>query len=133
MQFDMENLNPGVWFEWEGDAKVQLRVCDTEKMSEIRKSTVKVVKEVVFHPTTRVAQKVEDEKVDEENYSKLLWDYCIVDWKNISDASGNPIPCTTENKMKLMTKSFKFSKFIGDSISKLIEKEAQESETRLKN
>ena len=28
-------------------------------------------------------------------------DYCLVNWKNVTDDSGTPVNCTSENKLKL--------------------------------
>ena len=33
--------------------------------------------------------------------TRLKIEYCLSDWRNVLDASGNPIPCTHENKLKL--------------------------------
>jgi len=33
--------------------------------------------------------------------TRLKIDYCLTDWKNVLDDTGNPVPCTCDNKAKL--------------------------------
>jgi hypothetical protein len=76
----------------------------------------------------------EEEKDPSGNeFNSMLWDFCIVDWKNLLDANRNQIPCTTENKLKLMNRSTKFSKFITGCITKLTEMDTQQEEDLRKN
>ena len=33
--------------------------------------------------------------------TRMKIDYCLVNWRNVVDDSGNPVNCTAENKLKL--------------------------------
>lgn len=126
--FDIEGeLNPGTWFELDGGGQICVRICAGEDLRAIRRKTVK--KRVEYKNGGRFI--VEDTNEDLEN--ELLWDFCIVDWKNLFDAKGNEIPCTTENKVRLMGKSIQFSKFIRDCIDKLTEFDREVAEAESKN
>jgi len=124
MKFDLDNLNPGVFFPFEDDddekGGVEIRVANAGTMEIINKETTK--KKVEW----RRNQRVEYDVVDEDKRSRMLWDYVIISWKNVDDNNGNPIPCTTENKIKLMKESPIFSGFVGNCIDTL----TAESETR---
>ncbi len=113
MKFDLDNLNPGVMFETEGGGKVWLRVCAGDDFRKIRKQTTK--KKVEF----RNNQRYEYEVVDEELQSRLLWDFCIVNWDGFYDGENHVIPCNIETKNLLMGQSLAFSRFVLDKIDVL--------------
>ncbi len=125
--WDLNDLNPGASFDMEGGGKVRLRVCAGEDFRNIRKQTLK--KKVEY----KNAQRHSYEDIDEDLENKLLWDFCIVGWENFFDASGNPIPCTKENKVLLMGRSIKFSRFVLDSLNKLAEMNIEQAEVESKN
>lgn len=125
--FNLEDLNPGVLFDMEGGGKVRLRVCAGDDFRNIRKQTLK--KKVEY----KNGQRHSYEEIDEDLENKLLWDFCIIDWENFFDGSGNPIPCTKENKVLLMGKSIKFSRFVLDSLNKLAEINSEQAEAESKN
>lgn len=131
MKFDLENLNPGVFFPFDefenaGDG-VEIRLASAEIMEIINKKCTK--KRVEF----RRGQRYEVIEEDEKKRSNMLWDYVILNWKGLEDQEGNPIECTTENKIKLMRGSVKFSGFIGDCIEKLSESSSNLKEESEKN
>jgi hypothetical protein len=119
MNFDLTNLNPGTWFDFEeGGARVCLRVCDGDAMRQIRKKTIK--KKAELKKVDNVMQKVVSEETNEDLQSDLIWDYCIVDWEGFFNVkTDEPILCTTENKLLLMGKSVEFSRFVADALGKL--------------
>lgn len=49
-----------------------------------------------------VADDAASEK-DDAYYTKLVADHLLLDWENLDDDDGNPIPCTTENKINILT------------------------------
>lgn len=112
-------LNPGTPFEMEGGGVVYLRVCAGDDLRDIRKKSVKKLKE--YKKIDGNLQRLTYEETDEDLQSQLVWDFCIVKWENLfaDEAKTVPIPCTTENKLKLMGRSLVFSKFVGESLQTL--------------
>ena len=130
MKFDTKDLNPGAWFTFPGkgnEGKVCLRVCDIDVLDEIQKQTrtkgveYKKGQRFEFHDDNPILERA------------LTYDYCIMDWKNINDAEGKPIPCNYDMKKFLMGKSVKFSSFVADCLTKLSEDEAASKVVREKN
>ena len=118
--FDISGeLNPGTPFKMEGGATVWLRVCAGDDLRDIRKKTVTKKKE--YKKVDGNLNRLTYEDVDDDLQSQLVWDFCIVKWENLfSDVAKKvPIPCTTENKLKLMGRSLIFSKFVGECLQEL--------------
>lgn len=126
-------LNPGTPFEMEGGGVVYLRVCAGDDLKAIRKKTVK--KKIEYKKIDGNLQRMPFEEIDEDVQSEMIWDFCIVDWKNLfsDEAKTIPIPCTTANKMLLMGKSLVFSRFVGESLQTLRGALEGESEVVEKN
>ncbi len=125
MKLDISNLNPGIWFEIPNtDAKVCLRICSPEIIEEIDLKTVKKIVEY------KNSQRFEIEKIDRKLRNELIWDYVIVDWKNVNDNDDKPIECTKENKIMLIGKVAWFVEFISNCLDKInlvnIEQEGKE-------
>lgn len=130
MKFNLENLNPGVFFPFEDDddeGGITIRLANSDVMRDIDKKTVK--KKVQF----RRGQRFEVDDTDEEKRSDMIWEYVIVDWKGVFDESGEEIPCTTENKLKLMRESVQFANFVANAIEQLTESTAGYEEELEKN
>ena len=130
------DLNPGTWFDMEGGGRLCVRVCAGEDYRNIRSQSFKRIKEIKSNKTTRAMEVLRyDEEIDPTGalFNELLWDFCIVDWEKFFDKDMNPIPCTKENKILLMNKSIKFSKFFADCIAKLTEVTEDEKEEETKN
>jgi hypothetical protein len=132
IKFDVDSGSKGEWFpffgskvkpngeieylEPEKDAgRVRVRLANSETMERIQAQTRKKAAEFVFNPKSRQMDRVtyteqtpEQEKLERE----LIWDHAIQEWENIFDSNDNPIPCTLENKMKLMNNQ-QFARFIG--------------------
>lgn len=116
MKFDLENLNPGVFFPFEdSEGGITIRLASGEALNDIDKKCVK--KKVEY----RKGQRYEVVNVNDEKRSTLLWDYVIVDWEGVTDLEGNPIPCTQENKHRLMIGSTRFSNFVSKCVENLAE------------
>lgn len=135
---DLSNPNPGEWFTFpeNENTKVCLRICAGDDLNQIRKQSMKKKVEWKVNPSTkRLERNVYEEEVDSEGdlFNELLWDFCIVDWVGVLDASKNPIPCTKENKKFLMGKSVKFSTFVVDCLDKLRVYKSEELEEEIKN
>jgi predicted transcriptional regulator len=128
--FNLEE-NPGVWFDMEGGGRVQICTMTADAMKAIRKVAVK--KHVEYKRIEGKAERFEVEDVNEDLHSELFWDHVLVGWENLCDAKGNAIPCTTEAKILLLSKSVKFAAFVGECLKTLNESEAQEAEANAKN
>ena len=63
--------------------------------------------EFVLNKKTRAMERVTYSKdlthVERKKFQEEMWDYVIINWENLLDKSGNSIPCTKENKVKLMS------------------------------
>ena len=127
--FDLDQ--PGKWFDIEGGGRLQLRTMTAEKHKEIRRKTVK--KKVDFKKVEGTPARFESEDVNEDLSNELFWDHVIVAWENFFDAKKKPIPCTTENKMMLISRSSKFMKFVSDCLKDLAEAEAEDAKAEEKN
>jgi hypothetical protein len=70
---------------------------------------------IVPHPQTRQMVRVaysEDLTPEQEKKERDdAWDYAIVGWKNLKGPDGKDIPCTRDNKLK-MIKIPKFMRFV---------------------
>lgn len=126
MIFDVNNLNPGVWFDKE-DMKIKLRLCAGDDLRKIDKQTTK--KQVEY----KRGQRFEYVDINEDLRNEVIWDFCIVEWKNVMDKHGNEIPCTRANKVLLMGQSIAFASFVGDCLEKLTKDEEKRIEEEHEN
>lgn len=128
MKFDLDNLNPGVWFEYDDKSfSVEVRVCAGIDLERIFKMTEK--KRVEYKRNSRF----EVFDIDNEKRDKLMWDFCVLNWKGIQDGKGKELACTIKNKIKLMKGSVLFASFIGDCLEKLSADSALIQKDREKN
>jgi len=116
-KLSLEDPNPGVWFKFdESDPKsgeIALRPANNAKREEIIKKTVK--RRVEY----KHGQRFEVNESNDNKFSEMLWDYCIVDWKDLVDDSKKEIPCTTENKVFFMKNHVGFASFVGEKLATL--------------
>lgn len=114
MKFNMAELNPGAWFsfdEQDPDAgRICLRILTTDAREQITKQTTKKCVEY------KRGERYEYTEVDDDAYSRLMWDYCIVDWEHLEDEDGKPIECTADNKVKLVKGHPGFAAFLGECL-----------------
>ena len=127
MFFDLDNLNPGTWFDLPGGGKICLRILPLDDAFKISKEITK--KRVEY----KQGQRFEVEDVDEHRNLALTWDYIILDWEGVKSKDGKEIPCTTEMKARLMGGSPSFGKVVRDFVNHLNELEATEQEAEAKN
>lgn len=128
--FDLDGNVP-VWFELEDGGRVQLRALDADTLKALRKQCVK--RRVEYKRVDGRAERFEVEEFDEEKHNALFWDAVIVGWEQFFDAKGQPIPCTTDMKLALLTKSARFLTFVSDAMKRLNADEAQREEDAVKN
>lgn len=132
MKFDLSQSSAGEWFQFfgselrpdgeikylepeKGAGKVCLRIADPETLEIIQSETKKKAVEHVFNPKTRQMERLayyEQTPEQEKKEREMIWDFAIKAWEGILDTSGQPIPCTLENKMKLMNNP-QFARFVG--------------------
>lgn len=114
MEFDLDNR--GTWFFFDPAQEelggVCLRICAGDDIVAIEKQAVKP--KVEYKRGGRFSFK----ETNEPLYNRLLWDFCIVDWKEVS-VDGESVECTRDNKIKLMMKSVDFATFVGDCLDDL--------------
>jgi len=126
---NFSSKNEGTWFWFDEDnhdeGGVCLRELSGDEYEKIERMTVKTKKKikrgVAFDAVT----------VDEKLASRMRWDYCIVNWKNLQVDSVD-IECTVENKVKMVNIT-NFIKFIGPAIEELSETNEAIDEARLGN
>lgn len=104
MRFDLDNLNPGRWFYFDPSesAGVCLRVAPSAELRRIASATKKKGKDV-----------------DQEAFDRMLWDYCITDWKGIEDATGEAVECTADTKSTLMGGAPDFAAFVTEKLAEV--------------
>lgn len=152
MKFDLTQGAKGEWFPFFGSeitpggetnyldpepgaGRVCLRIADADTLTQIHAQTRKRKSEFVLNPQTRKMERVNyfDQSADqEEKEREMIWDHAIVDWENILDANGAPIPCTLENKLKLLSIPV-FARFIGRCLQLLGEQNAEKQADAEKN
>ncbi|MCK5601962.1 hypothetical protein KAR91_08840 [Candidatus Pacearchaeota archaeon] len=121
--------NKGTWFPFDLDDEtaggITLRELAPDELTRIDKIVTKHKRKVVAGVLSNI------ETRDEKLASRLTWDYCIVDWKNVQ-LDDKQLDCTTDNKVKLMA-VLDFAKFVADQISDLVEINETLRETTVKN
>jgi hypothetical protein len=128
--FDIEDRD-GVWFEMEGGGRVKLKALTVDDWKKINKATVKhtpIIEKVDGKP-----QLFEREITDRDLQTNMINDLIIQDWENFLDKNENPIPCTIENKNKLLTMNDPtFRDFVDSKIKILngIKEEQKEAEEK---
>ena len=143
--FDLEKLGIGEWFpyqdsvvhknpdgtireiEWidldENDAeRICLKQPDPETMRIVReKNKGKKINLFVKDPDTRqmvAVSAIDQTSEQEKEQSMAFWDEAIEDWE-IRNSKKELIPCTKENKYKLITMVPAFLRFCNDRLERL--------------
>lgn len=127
MKFDLENLNPGTWFDDGDGGRICLRSLSTEEATAISQKTTK--KKVEY----KAGQRFAFEETDDDKAFFLLWDTVIIAWEGIESADGKELECNTDNKMKLMKKSPVFARMVRGFLEKLTELDAEQKDEEVKN
>jgi hypothetical protein len=131
MIFDLDESENSAWFDFEDGSRVQIRTCDADTLKEIRKQTTK--KKVEYKRIDGIAERFLVDDTDEDKQNALIWDHCIMAWEGFFDAKKKPIPCNSEMKHILMTRSLKLARFVGECLRKLSEDENAQAEALEKN
>ena len=117
--FALKDLNPGIWFKFNEDdpesGEICVRPLNAQQMDAMRKKGIK--KKVEY----KHGQRFEVQETNDEVFQEMLWDYVIHDWKGLEDDDGTPIPCTTENKLRLVLEHAGFATGVGEFREKAAE------------
>jgi len=152
MRFDLSGETQGEWFKFfqtiikedgekeylppaEDAGSVCLRIAPVDVIEEIRTKTRKHVKAIVLNTASKAMERIEyDDQTPEQRKeeNRLVMDYAIQDWTGILDKDGNEIPCTSENKQKLMAIP-QFARFVGRCLQLIIGANAVSEEAATKN
>ena len=132
--FDLDNEEKGAWFDMEGGGRVQIQVLSPSDWIKINKATVKRGDPIVKEIGGGKYQLFEREILDRDLQIEMCNDMSIVTWENLFDGKNNPIPCTKENKARLMfMKDNRFRDFVNEKIGILNGIETERKETAEKN
>lgn len=121
--------NEGTWFDFDPTnpelGSICVRGLSLNEANQIDKLCTKIRRKF------KRGNPVEIKEVDEDRKLKLTFDYCIVDWKNVS-IDGNPAECNIQNKTKLLN-SADFVKLVTEFIDEVNDKNQSLEEAREKN
>lgn len=126
MPFDLKNLSKPARFFWPGDSKREewVEICilsDKEQISLMRECGMEVKESFQPNPYTEKIERIEYMPADLEKMDTFLdkvWDRTITDW-HFMTPKGEKIPCTAENKGKLMSGSDEFRQWIDECVKGL--------------
>ena len=152
MRFDLSGESHGEWFRFfksevkengeivyaepeNGAGRVCIRLGDPKTIGDIQAKTRVKKSEFVVNPTDRKMERVvyydqTDEQARKEQ--ELVWDYAIQEWEGILDKNGNDVPCTAENKLKLMGIPV-FARFVHRCLRMMVSANAAQGEIEGKN
>lgn len=131
MKFDLDELNPGSWFDIE-DARICIRVCAGKDLEKIHKKTRK--RQIEYRRGQRFEwDEMKKDKDGTDMETKLVNDFIIVDWENICDANGVVLECNNANKNKLILGSPMFAGFLAGCLEELNINISQTKEEEEKN
>ena len=121
--FSLRDPNPGVWFKFDDadpeSGEIRIRAMNNEQRKKLQKECNK--KRVEY----KHGQRFEVTDVNDDKFSELLWDYCIVEWKGLTDDDGTPLLCDKETKTTLMQTNVGFAQFVGKCLELLGEQEEE--------
>lgn len=141
MKFKVNDSNPGTWFNFiDGkpeEGGVCVRAMTPSKLAEIEKKYSERKSEYIA-PKNQDGKQLPAQRFvwleyNEDEMFADRWDYCICDWRNLCNEDGVEIPCTKENKVKLMGEELMFSAFILSCLQKLNLATQEEMKERAKN
>jgi hypothetical protein len=131
MIFDLEELNPATMFYFDDDDEskggVELRVLNKDALDDINRKCFK--KKVEY----KKGQRYEFVEPNEKLNMEMIVDYTITGWAGVTDKDGAIIPCTLENKVKLMNGSMFFTQFYSAKMEILNQAIAEQGEALSKN
>lgn len=119
--FSIKDPNPGVWFKFDDtdpeSGEIRIRAMNNEQRKKLQKECNK--KRVEY----KHGQRFEVMDVDDDRFSELLWDYCVVEWNKLEDDDGTALVCNSETKATLMQTNVGFAQFVGKCLEILGEQE----------
>jgi len=156
--FDLDKIGAGEWFpyqdsviddkgniEWlpiecDDDGSPAERVCfkqsDPDEHRLVRdKYRGKKTNNPVLNTLTKAMELIPtfDQTPEQEKAERMeFWDKTIVDW-DLKDPKGQPVPCTKENKYKLIKGHMPFLRFCNRSLQILQNAKAEEEKAAEKN
>ena len=127
MEIKSEDIGIKFYFDESDESygSVTLRVCAPEeelRIDGLVNKPIRKFKGGKFHEYTETNSKL---------FYKLLWDYCIVDWENVTQHQKE-LECNKENKNKVMMGNAAFSTFVQKHITDMKE-ELEEGKGLVKN
>lgn len=128
--FNMSDLNPAVRFYFDEDNK------ETSEWIEIKSYNAKIFQQATKKATKKWidrkrGQRHEVIEVNDVQAERLLWNDIITNWYLLDD--DKEIPCTIDNKYKLMTESAIFINFYQDCQEKLDKMNEEQRNIESKN
>ena len=136
MRFNLDNLNPTTRFFFDDDKPdegwVDIHAAPMAVQSDIANNHSKKRVEFTMNPKTRRMERIPFVDTDDDAVLEALWDYAISDWLLLTP-TGEPIPCTRENKIMLMRGDTRFNSFINSCLEKLNALEESDIEEAEKN
>ncbi|MDD5353028.1 MAG: hypothetical protein PHS93_07715 [Candidatus Omnitrophica bacterium] len=128
MKLDLDNLNPGTWFDFpDGEGRICLKTLSFDEAMEISKATSK--KKAEYKNNQRFAF----DEIDEERQTEMTWDKTILSWEGLYSKDKKEIPCTKEMKINLMRKSPEFARMVRGFLETLTAAETAQAEIEEKN
>jgi hypothetical protein len=126
MPFDMKDLGRASRFFWPGDPKgeewVEIRaLSDKEQRSLMRECGMEIKEAFQPNPYTEKIERLEympSELVKVDLFLDKVWDLTIAAW-NLRTPDGEEIPCTLENKAKLMSGVEEFKSWIDSCVEQV--------------
>ena len=119
--FSIKDPNPGVWFKFDDSdpdsGEIRIRAMNNEQRKKLQKACNKNRVEY------KHGQRFEVTDSDDDKFSEMLWEYCIVEWCRLEGDDGREIECTAKNKAALMQTNVGFSQFVGKCLEILAEQE----------
>lgn len=138
MPFDLDRGNVSTRFYW-GETQeewVDLRIISEKDFRRLsRESGIKDRVEYVPNPNTGQMCRVEYRERDDDKIADLdarVNDLCITDWHLVTP-DGSDIPCTSENKAKLLDGYPEFSAWIARCMKQMRGDMAKAGESETKN
>lgn len=134
MKINLKDMNPGMFFVWPGESEdskkgITVRPLNGTISKTINKQSL-ISSKIKF---TKAGQQYKDEIYNEAKRDQLIADYCIISWNGLEDEDGKAIPCTAENKDKIMNENPLLMEFVFDKINSITDYETEKEEAEVKN
>ena len=122
MPFDLDNLNPSAKFFWQDGEEewVELRLAAEADNEAMRKQSG-IKQKVEYRNEKGQMHRIEFVDADEhkvDRFTALANDFAIVNWC-LNSKQGDPIPCTLENKLKMIRNSPQFASWVIACLDKM--------------